>query len=147
MIFNAFGTTQPGMERTTSLWQSYRSANSATFPVNHFFIRCVQSSEIIRETCMFIKRWQGAEPKFAQARSRCSEVECLSLNLVMLNKLRCHSHFQFSASYITCSRLLTQIYILILTNSADPDQLASGEANWSGSTLFAKAKYIWVQQD
>ena len=24
-----------------------------------------------------------------------------------------------------------------MTNSADPDQLASEEANWSGSTLFA----------
>ena len=31
--------------------------------------------------------------------------------------------------------------------SEDPDQLASSEANWSGSTLFAKAGYIWVQQD
>ena len=35
----------------------------------------------------------------------------------------------------------------LMTNSADPDQLASSEANWSGSTLFAKAGYIWVQQD
>ena len=34
-----------------------------------------------------------------------------------------------------------------MANSADPDQLASGEANWSGSILFAKAGYIWVQQD
>ena len=25
-----------------------------------------------------------------------------------------------------------------MTNSADPDQLATLEANWSGSTLFAK---------
>ena len=33
-----------------------------------------------------------------------------------------------------------------MTNSADPDQLASS-ANWSGSALFAKAGYIWVQQD
>ena len=33
-----------------------------------------------------------------------------------------------------------------MTNSADPDQMASSEANWSGSTLFAKAEYIWVQQ-
>ena len=31
-----------------------------------------------------------------------------------------------------------------MANSADPDQLA---ANWSGSTLFAKAGYIQVQQD
>ena len=34
-----------------------------------------------------------------------------------------------------------------MANSVDPDQLASSEANWSGSTLFAKAEYIWVQQD
>ena len=34
-----------------------------------------------------------------------------------------------------------------MENSADPDQLASEEANWSGSPLFAKAGYIWVQQD
>ena len=34
-----------------------------------------------------------------------------------------------------------------MANSADPDQLASEEAYWSGSTLFAKAGYIWVQQD
>ena len=33
-----------------------------------------------------------------------------------------------------------------MTNSADPDQLAS-EANWSGSPLFAKVGYIQVQQD
>ena len=31
-----------------------------------------------------------------------------------------------------------------MANSADPDQLASSEANWSGSTLFAKAGYILV---
>ena len=29
-----------------------------------------------------------------------------------------------------------------MANSADPDQLASTEANWSGSTLFAKAGYV-----
>ena len=34
-----------------------------------------------------------------------------------------------------------------MANSADPDQLASEEANWSGSTLFAKAEYIQVPQD
>ena len=34
-----------------------------------------------------------------------------------------------------------------MTNSADLDQLASKEANWSGSTLLAKAGYIPVQQD
>ena len=34
-----------------------------------------------------------------------------------------------------------------MTNSADPDQLASLEANWFGSTLFANAEYIRVLQD
>ena len=29
-----------------------------------------------------------------------------------------------------------------MTNSADPDQLASSEANWSGSTLFAKIGHV-----
>ena len=33
-----------------------------------------------------------------------------------------------------------------MKHSADPDELASEEANSSGSTLFAKARYIWVQQ-
>ena len=35
----------------------------------------------------------------------------------------------------------------LMLNSVEPDQLASSEANWSGSTLFAKAGYIKVQQD
>ena len=34
-----------------------------------------------------------------------------------------------------------------MANSADPDQLASEEANWSGPTLFAKEGYILVQHD
>ena len=34
-----------------------------------------------------------------------------------------------------------------MPSSADQDQLASSEANRSGSTLFAKARYIQVQQD
>ena len=34
-----------------------------------------------------------------------------------------------------------------MANSADSDQLASSEANWSGSTLSEKAGYIRVQQD
>ena len=34
-----------------------------------------------------------------------------------------------------------------MANSADQDQFASEEANWSGSTLFAKAEYIRDQQD
>ena len=34
-----------------------------------------------------------------------------------------------------------------MTNIAEPDQLASSEVNWSGSTLFAKAGCIQAQQD
>ena len=34
-----------------------------------------------------------------------------------------------------------------MAKSAYPDQLASEEANWSGSTLFANAGYIRAQQD
>ena len=51
----------------------------------------------------------------------------------------------FSQSDYFWSRLLIQIHIM--TNSADPDQLASSEANWSGSTLFSMAEHIRVQQD
>ena len=29
-----------------------------------------------------------------------------------------------------------------MANSADPDQLASLEANWSGTTLFAKTEHV-----
>ena len=34
-----------------------------------------------------------------------------------------------------------------MANIADPDQLASSEANWSAATLFAKVGYIRVQQN
>ena len=34
-----------------------------------------------------------------------------------------------------------------MTNFVDPDQLASSEANWSGSTLFAKSGFTQIQQD
>ena len=34
-----------------------------------------------------------------------------------------------------------------MANIVDPDQLASEEANWYASTLFANAGYIQVQQD
>ena len=38
--------------------------------------------------------------------------------------------------------LTTYIAFPLMTNSTDPEQLASKEANWSGSTLFAKAGHI-----
>ena len=33
-----------------------------------------------------------------------------------------------------------------MTNSADPDQLASSEANWSGATLFAKTEQVLLSK-
>ena len=35
----------------------------------------------------------------------------------------------------------------LLANSADPDQLASSEANWTGASLFVKTGHIPDQQD
>ena len=34
-----------------------------------------------------------------------------------------------------------------MANSADPDQLASEETNWSGSALIAKVEHFQVQHD
>ena len=34
-----------------------------------------------------------------------------------------------------------------MAKGADPDQFASSEANWSGSTPFAKVGHTRVQQD
>ena len=76
-----------------------------------------------------------------QHKSKSSRQTELDLTLVMLNKLRCHAHFKFPANQITWSMFLIEIHIL-MTNSADPDQLASSEANWSGSTLFAKTVHV-----
>ena len=42
--------------------------------------------------------------------------------------------------------LIQIVDIYWMANNADPDQLAS-EAYWSGSTLFAKAGRIRIQQD
>ena len=68
----------------------------------------------------------------------------LPLTLVLLNKLRCHAYFQPIKLFdLACCYKFTYL----MANSADPDQLASSEANWSGSTLFAKAGHIQIQQD
>ena len=54
------------------------------------------------------------------------------LTLVMLNKLRRHAHFQFSASQITWSRLLTQIHIL------------NDKQCRSRSVGFWRSQLIWI---
>ena len=58
------------------------------------------------------------------------------LTHAMLNKLRCHTHFKFSANLDPDCWYKFTYWIV---NSANLDQLVSSEANCSGSTLFAKA--------
>ena len=70
----------------------------------------------------------------------------MHLTLVLLNKLTHPFLFVSQSDYliqIQCGHK----FIYWMTNSADPDQLASEEANWSGSTLFANTAYIRAQQD
>lgn len=59
------------------------------------------------------------------------------LTLLLLKKITLHSHFKFSTNQVAWSNLLL-LFIIRGTNSVDPDQLASSEAGWLGSTLFAR---------
>ena len=54
------------------------------------------------------------------------------LTLVLLNKLSCHAHFQFSANQITWSRLLLYSHIL------------SGKQCRSRSVGFFRSQLIWI---
>ena len=67
----------------------------------------------------------------------------IMLTLGMQNKLRCCTFSNWQPI-----RLLDlgcwYKFRYWMTSSEDPDQLASSEANWSGSTLFANAGYIRV---
>ena len=56
----------------------------------------------------------------------------LALILVLLNKLKCHAHFQFSANQITWSRFLIQIHIL------------NGKQCRSRSVGFFRIQLIWI---
>ena len=67
----------------------------------------------------------------------------IMLTLVMLNKDAMPS-FNFQPIRLLDPGCWYK-FTYLKTNSADPDQLASEEANWSGSTLFAKAGHIQVQ--
>ena len=71
---------------------------------------------------------------------------CTLLTLVMLNKDAMLS-FNFQPIRLLDPGCRYKKFTHFMTNSADLDQLASSEANLSGSTLFAKAGHIWVQQD
>ena len=54
------------------------------------------------------------------------------LTLVLLNKLRCHAHFQFTANQITWSRLLIQIHI------------PNDKQCRSRSVGFFRSQLIWI---
>ena len=58
----------------------------------------------------------------------------------LTNKTQCRDKMSHMTS-------LKYHFPYLLKNSADLEQLASSEANWSGPTLFAKAGRIQVQQD
>ena len=47
--------------------------------------------------------------------------------------------------YAILTNLLLNTICPVLANSVDPDQLASEEANWSGSALFAM-KWVYLYQ-
>ena len=55
-----------------------------------------------------------------------------NLTLVLLNKLRCHAHIQFSVNQITRSRFLVQIQIL------------NGKQCRSWSVGFFRSQLIWI---
>ena len=59
-------------------------------------------------------------------------IKCSSWNLVLLNKLRCHTHFKFSANQITWSRLLIQNLIL------------NGKQCRSRSVGIFRSQLIWI---
>ena len=68
------------------------------------------------------------------------------LTLVLLNKLRATLPFN-SQPIRSLDPDCCYKFTYFMANSADPDLLASSEANRSGSTLFAKAGHIRSQQD
>ena len=49
--------------------------------------------------------------------------------------------FTYFCMYVSLTFLLLNTTCPVLANSVDPDQLASEEANWSGSALFV-IKYV-----
>ena len=59
------------------------------------------------------------------------------LTLVLLNKLRCQATSNFQPVRLLDPDCCYK-FAYLMANSADPDQLASSEANLSVSTLFAK---------
>ena len=71
------------------------------------------------------------------------------LTLILLNNLISHSQSDYQPIRLHHIMFLFK-FTNWMTNSVDPDQIASSEAIWSGSTLFAKVgvamnSRIWVK--
>ena len=91
----------------------------------HENIRCIPT------TCFFFFCWELILVKLNKFKMLCPLlIEVLELVALLKSKL-----------------LIKFTFMYIMTNSAAPDQFASEEANWYGSTLFAKVGHIWVQQN
>ena len=88
---------------------------------------------------------------------------CLTVGLLLMERICCEQILYINPCHAECIKMphpfliFSQFrllypdywhkYTYLMANSVDPDQLASSEAKWSGSTLFAKAGYIRIQQD
>ena len=56
-------------------------------------------------------------------------------------------HPLLSVSQLDALIKIADKFVNWMANSTDSEQLASSETDWSGSIPFAKAEYIWDQQD
>ena len=69
--------------------------------IHHFWLKTIFCTNNSDNDARYNQKWSLSKLLFVS-----------TLTLVMLNKLRCHTHFQLSANQITWSRLLIQIHIL-----------------------------------
>ena len=81
--------------------------------------------------------------------SLCYFIICSSSLILLVSREDCAFwlwHFLVIFTYILTLVLLNPDIIPAFANSVDPDQLASEEANWSGSALFANKHVNLYQQ-
>ena len=91
-------------ESNTFLWGLRLAGLEFNGPVNTIKVMSCQSVYL---TTLFL----GRLTSLSGWPVLCTFFQQQILTLVMLNKLRCHAHFWFSANQITWSRLLIQIHI------------------------------------
>ena len=69
------------------------------------------------------------------------------INYLMVNVLKFQTIFSFFFKYFLANSAVTHKVLVWKTNSVDPDQTSSLEADWSGSALFIcflGSRLIWV---